>query len=554
MGPKTPYFPQKAGETTMQVFLNPESIQSIFGPEGGQTEGIVERFSPRAGSSFHATVIFVSDKTANLKLDSGAIIRASVQGLSAIAEGDRVQFLVNENSGHRIMLSPLEIMRPGVGKIFDASLSGSSPAGGFDPSILQALARSGVSMTAELEGRIAELVAAYPRLEADLAVFLAANRLPPTAESLALSELLQTPDAKTDVLISNVLKTMTEALRGQEGAPKPAAGGDDPSRSGTGAQISSDKAAAPQAEHVYAEAVKGATAEADVIISGAPVLTKSTDTPEAREGERPELPSSAPLPASAPGEEGQNTAVSGQAGRTAGTDAAPLQAFTALLTRAFPALATPEDAGPGGLQPFDPTALQNLEASLFIELQGASGGKIKEGLAQLPAKIALLSSFAANLPAAGKEPASAGLNQLSSLLRFTQSLSFPGYVQLPYQRQGQRETAELFAFRRRKKTISAPGSDLIVVVGLDTVHLGRLEGKIKLSTQGVSLELLCEREETTAFAREHTAALSQALSRAGVRILSVKVGTLVQRTNSMNAPALLKEEEPEANLRINLVV
>lgn len=539
----------------MQVFLNPESIQSIFTPEGSQTEGIVERFSPQAGGSFHATVIFVSDKTANLKLDSGAIIRASIQGLSTIAEGDRVQFLVNENSGHRILLSPLEIMRPGVGKVFDARLSASSPSGGFDPSLLQALSRSGVSMTTELEGRIAELVAAYPRLEADLAVFLAANRLPPTAESLALSELLQTPDAKTDVLISNILKTLTEALRGQEGAPKPSAGGDDPTRSGTGAQISSDKAAAPQTEHVYAEAVKGATAEADVIISGEPTLTKPTGTAEAQEGERPALPSTAPRPESAPGETGQNASLSGQAGAASGAGAAPLQAFAALLSRAFPTLAAPENPGPGGLQPFDPTALQSLEASLFMELQGAGGGEIKESLAQLPAKIALLSTLAANLPAAGKGAVSAGADQLSSLLRFTQSLTFPGYVQLPYQRQGQRETAELFVFRRRKKTIGAPGSDLVVVVGLDTVHLGRLEGKIKLSTQGVSLELLCEREETTAFAREHTAALSQALSQAGFRILAVKVGTLIQRTSPMNAPALLKEEEePEASLRINLVV
>lgn len=539
----------------MQVILNPESIQSIFTPESSQTEGIVERFSPQAGGSFHATVIFVSDKAANLKLDSGAIIRASIQGLSTIAEGDRVQFLVNENSGHRIMLSPLEIMRPGVGKVFDARLSVSSPSGGFEPSILQALSRSGVSMTTELEGRIAELVTAYPRLEADLAVFLATNKLPPTAESLTLLELLQTPNGKTDVLISNILKTLTETLRGQEASLKPAAGGDDASRSGTGAQISSEKAAAPQVEHAYAEAVKGATAEADVIISGEPALTKPTGIAVAQEGERPSPPSTASLSGSIPGEAGQNAAVSNLAGRTDGTDTAPLQAFTTLLSRAFPTLLSPENPGPGGIQPFDPTALQSLGASLFMELQSAGGGAIKEGLAQLPAKIALLSVLAANLPATRKESVSAGLDQLSSLLRFTQNLSFPGYVQLPYQRQGRQETAELFVFRRRKKTIGAPGSDLVVVVGLDTVHLGRLEGKIKLSTQGVSLELLCEREEATAFAREHTADLTKALSQAGFRLLSVKIGTLVQRTSLMNAPALLKEEEePETSLHINLVV
>ncbi len=543
----------------MQIFLNPESIQPILGPESSQTEGIVDRFSPQAGGSFYATVIFVSDKSANLKLDSGAIIRASVQGLSTIAEGDRVQFLVNENSGHRILLRPLEIMRPGVGKVFDASLSGSgSLSGGSPPSILQVMARSGVSMTAELEGRIADLVAAYPRLEAELAVFLAANKLPPTAESLALSALLQTPDAKTDVLISNLLKTLTEAVRNPEAAPKSSAGADDPAKSGTGAQISSDKAAPPQVEHTYAEAVKGATAEADVIISGDAVLTKPTGTQEAPaspEGERPALPGTTPQLAPAPGEEDQSPSLSGQAGRASGANAAPLQAFSALLSRAFPSLASPEDAGPGGLQAFDPTALQSLEASLFMELQGTGGGEIRANLAQLPAKIALLSTLVANLPASGKEPVSAGTDQLSSLLRFTQSLSFPGYVQLPYQRQGKRETAELFVFRRRKKTIGAPGSDLVVVVGLDTVHLGRLEGKIKLSTSGVSLELLCQREETTAFARERTAALSQALSRAGFRILSLKVGTLVQRTSLTNAPALLmEEEEPETSLRINLVV
>lgn len=540
----------------MQIFLNPEFNQAIFAPEGSQAEGIAERFSPQAGASFYATVLFVSDKTANLKLDSGTIVRASIQGLSAISEGDRVQFLVNENSGHRIVLSPLEIMRPGAGKVFDASLSAPSFSEGFDLSILQALSRSGLSMTAELEGRIAELMVAYPRLEAELAVFLAANRLPPTAESLALSALMQSPDAKTDVLVSNILKALTDALPNQEAAGKPPAGGGDLLQSGAGAQISANKAATPQAEHVYAEAVEGAAAEAGVIISGEPALTKPTGTAEAQKGESPAQPDAFPLPGSIPGGKDPGASASVRAGGASAADAAPLQAFTALLNRAFPSLAaTAETPGPGGLHAFDPAALQSLEASLFPELQGAGGGEIKEELARLPAKIALLSSLAANLPAAGKETVSAALNQLSSLLRFVQNLSFPGYVQLPYQRQGQRETAELFVFRRRKKTIGAPGSDLIVVVGLDTVHLGRLEGKIKLSAQGVSLELLCQREETVAFAREHTAGLAKALSQAGFRILSVKVGALAQRTNPVNAPALLKgEEEPEASLRINLVV
>ena len=187
----------------MQIILSPESISSLPGPDGSRTEGIFPRFSPRPGDSLHATVIFISDKAANLKLETGAIIRASIQGLSTLAEGDRVRFLVNESSGQRILLSPLEIQRPGFGKIFDTGLSASPlPVESLGQDIFQALARTGLSLNPELESRLTELITAYPRLEAELAVLLAANEIPLTAENVLLAELLQKSEIKTDGLHS----------------------------------------------------------------------------------------------------------------------------------------------------------------------------------------------------------------------------------------------------------------------------------------------------------------------------------------------------------------
>lgn len=148
----------------------------------------------RTGSVVRATVIFASASAAHLKLDSGAVIRAALEGTAAPAEGEETLFLVRENDGRRIVLTPVGAPDTGWtgpgggGEAADPAQLPPPAEGG--PRLLDAIGRCGCAPTKELAGEAAAILAEFPEALAETAVVIAAGGLAPEAENIGIGNAL----------------------------------------------------------------------------------------------------------------------------------------------------------------------------------------------------------------------------------------------------------------------------------------------------------------------------------------------------------------------------
>ncbi len=148
----------------------------------------------RTGSVVRAAVIFASASAAHLKLDSGAVIRAALEGTAAPAEGEETLFLVRENDGRRIVLTPVGTPDTGWtgpgggGEAADPAQLPPPAEGG--PRLLDAIGRCGCAPTKELAGEAAAILAEFPEALAETAVVIAAGGLAPEAENIGIGHRL----------------------------------------------------------------------------------------------------------------------------------------------------------------------------------------------------------------------------------------------------------------------------------------------------------------------------------------------------------------------------
>ncbi|MEA4947549.1 MAG: flagellar hook-length control protein FliK [Oscillospiraceae bacterium] len=147
----------------------------------------------RTGSVVRATVIFASASAAHLKLDSGAVIRAALEGTAAPAEGEETLFLVRENDGRRIVLTPVgtpDTGWTGPGGGGEAADPAQLPPPEGEPRLLDAIGHCGCAPTKELAGEAAAILAEFPEALAETAVVIAAGGLAPEAENIGIGNAL----------------------------------------------------------------------------------------------------------------------------------------------------------------------------------------------------------------------------------------------------------------------------------------------------------------------------------------------------------------------------
>ena len=135
------------------------------------------------------------------------------------------------------------------------------------------------------------------------------------------------------------------------------------------------------------------------------------------------------------------------------------------------------------------------------------------------------------------------LHQANRLLQHQEALreERPLCLQLPIHLGEQRQTAELYVYRREKGSSKLDPRNATVLLALNTEHLGRLEALIQVQQKDIYLKLEISRAKAVAFVKEQSGALMQMLAGAGYRLAFATVGQLTRQTQPETAQMALEE-------------
>ena len=135
------------------------------------------------------------------------------------------------------------------------------------------------------------------------------------------------------------------------------------------------------------------------------------------------------------------------------------------------------------------------------------------------------------------------LQQFDHLLQQTSDLheERPICLQFPLYFAEQRQTAELYVYRREKNAKRIDPSHATVLLALNTEHLGRLEALIQVRQKDLDIKLEVSRAEAITFLNEQRAILKNLLANAGYRLNSATIQPLLIQTSSKTAESILEE-------------
>ena len=190
--------------------------------------------------------------------------------------------------------------------------------------------------------------------------------------------------------------------------------------------------------------------------------------------------------------------------------------------------------------------LKELKAfveSLFVKI----GGPAKKNAVQLKQAARSLEISLDLLQEVVKR---SSLPQREELLQLTNRLQQQAAVlreerlfclQLPVYLAEQKQTAELYMYRRQGGRKPDTNLGVTVLLALNTEHLGRLEAFIRVRQQDIDLNLAISKAAAVPFIKERSGALSKLLGAAGYRLTPISVTHLTKQNDASAAEAALDE-------------
>lgn len=547
----------------------------------------------KTGSIVKATVIFASDSNINIKLDNGAVLRATVQGMVTLAEGDEALFFVSQNDGRRIVLTPVDEVSIGwTGS--DVSEGAAAPTQNpapmkWSPDILAAIEHCGCTPTDELAGRAAAILKEYPEAQAETAVFIAAGEMEPNPENIEIGNMLNRASFRTGQEIGRLLSMISvnipkdipnKAQPNRQDAVSARSEPDDgaqPNRQG-GVSARSEPGDEAQPNRQDAVSIRPEPGErAKGSEQGDRAQPSRQDTISARPepGEGAEKSASTVFKAMSAGEADsglpgteKKTLLSGDVRQVKTADemtahypqyqpdeakAGQESVFTA-PGRADTARGYP-DNGPGGSQKFDPKAVQSLAEELFVPTDGkCTGERLQKVVTGLPARIDILRGFAAGPADAGGVNAGHLIGRAAAALKYMNSIPGAAFVQIPLSNHGMQETADLYVLRRRRHHGGKEQGELCAVLALDMKNLGHVEALLRIRGRGMTIRLTADGEKQASFLSEHLGELRKPLYQAGYELTDIQAAVSQKKITPADAAVILGQEERSASGKIDMKI
>lgn len=241
----------------------------------------------------------------------------------------------------------------------------------------------------------------------------------------------------------------------------------------------------------------------------------------------------------------------------AGHAAAGLDLNAALKLKAdtnAPGLVTEENEAQTAAQTVQ--MLSEKIASLFVKLSDKDklAENIKRAVTELPEQIKELKLLLVRNDTNNKdalmrklEPAEKQLALMSQIKRFD-------CFHIPLLRtDGSDTTAELYVYRNRKKRKAEDDEKFVIMLGLDTQYLGRVETLIKASGNGLSITLHMEDTRIANEIADDIKLLKNAAEQFGYAAVNISIEKLISQTTILNAEERLTMQPgtgPGVDIRI----
>lgn len=275
--------------------------------------------------------------------------------------------------------------------------------------------------------------------------------------------------------------------------------------------IASDTAASVNI--TTAQGVEDNTVNAENVSNEAPTI----DAPQATH--TPQTPIQ-------PGAQAIDTAKTGVPDTTKTGDAVPAQAAETQFQKASnPVPVSQQD---------DFKLIEQKAVSLFVRLdnQDDIAAHIKKAINELPEQLKelkILMERTDNMNKGRLEPAEKQATLLSQIKRFD-------CFHIPLMMQDNKSaTAELYVYRHRNKKAAQDGENIVILLGLDTQHMGRVETLVKAGGKSLGLELFLEDMRLAEEVTNDADALSQAAQKLGYHKVTISIKKLAARTTLLNA-------------------
>ncbi|MCL1905503.1 MAG: flagellar hook-length control protein FliK [Clostridiales bacterium] len=193
---------------------------------------------------------------------------------------------------------------------------------------------------------------------------------------------------------------------------------------------------------------------------------------------------------------------------------------------------------------------------LFINTGGPAAKNapaLRQAARELETRLELLKETVARSSLPQKEEL---LQQVNRLLQHNDTLreERPLILQLPVFFGEQRQTAELYVYRREKGSRKLDPRNATILLALNTEHLGRMEALIQVQQKDIHLKLEIGRAGAVPFIREQSRALTGLLSEAGYRLASATVQQLIRQAGPETADRTLEEFRRDFGNKVDIQV
>lgn len=509
-----------------------------------------EQMLPKAGDILRAQVVSMNGNTVDLRMPDGTVLSAQGALDTELSKGDNLLLMANKNNGQlKLQILALDRGTAGTSQLQMPQLLAElqkTPAAILTAKILQEM---GVTVDSDTLGAALAAVKQFPQIKPSEAAFFIANHIEITQENIqTLNKLM---DGAT--MAGKQLPAMLEILQ-QE--PNPL--------TGTTAQPKNPVITTQNGVNIQTpigEATVGADPKA---LQAAIRAITDTNPQAARVLQQLGLVKEAAIlimqMAQAPEGEAQNMA---QAFTTALPGRIPQQARDAIADTLQKAAAswknspqtplpveTPAQAQAPAEAPVQtqqtPFTAKDVTAkilALFARLEGngEDGKSLKEAAAGTERKLLDLKDALINSTLTSKGDLTAKTDQLISQSRLMADNSLFTYIQIPVTVNQRSEAAELFVYKRSRKGKRLDPENAVILIGLDTQNMGRVETMIRVEKRSVYLQFKTEMDGAAESIRQNTFKLQEMLGEIGYQLAHTRITKLHEKTTPLNAAQTMVE-------------
>ncbi len=192
-----------------------------------------------------------------------------------------------------------------------------------------------------------------------------------------------------------------------------------------------------------------------------------------------------------------------------------------------------------------PEQITSKALAMFVNLEDADelAVHLKKAVQELPEQIKELKVLIEHTDNTVKETVAAKFDQIEKQMSMMNEVRRFDCYQIPLQSGPQQQTAaELYVYRYRSGKKTVDPENILILLGLDTQYMGRVETLIKTNGKSLSVEFNIEDMRLSDEMKADSARLEQTINETGYHLAGVSVKPLTARTMVLNAENRLEKE------------